>query len=168
MLTSGGNETSGMTDAPAHIVYIDANPIAYALEGPEELASALKALFSLFKKKPGIAITSELTLAEVLPKRKVPDRQFLELLVWSEIFELRPVSRDILVETADYRRIARTKLPDGRIAMPKLPDAIHVVTTIRNSCQIFLSSDMRIKLPDTMRLVRADTAGVTRLAREIA
>lgn len=155
-----------MPEPTAAIVYIDANPIAYALEGFESLASPLKDLFSLLRQRPGSAVTSELTLAEVLPQRRVPDRQFIDLLVWSGAFELYPVSRDILVETADYRRIASVRTPDGRVAMPKLPDAIHVVTAIRAGCQIFLSSDLRIKLPDSMRLVRADADGVVALIRE--
>jgi len=168
MPTFGGKETIGMTKVSDCVVYLDANPFAYALEGTEDLASMLKDLFSLFRQRPGSAVTSELTLAEVLPKRKVPDRQFLELLIWSGIFDLRPVSREILVETADYRRVARVSSPDGRLAMPKLPDSIHVVTAIKARCKIFLSSDLRIKLPETMQFLRADPAGVASLIREFA
>ena len=153
---------------PDTLVYVDTNPIAYAFEGSEELASALKGLFSLFGRRPGCAVTSELTLAEILPKRKVPDREFLDLLIWSKIFDLRPVTRDILIETAKYRRIAGARRSDGSVAMPKLPDAIHVVTAIRAGCKIFLSSDVRIKLPETIRLVRANTDGITRLTQELA
>lgn len=149
-------------------VYVDANPIAYALEGPEELATALKGLFSVFQRRRGSAVTSELTLAEVLPKRKMPDRYFFDLLIWSGIFDLLPVTRDILIETATYRRIARTELPDGRAPMPKLPDAIHAVTAIRNGCQIFLSSDRRIRLPQSIQVVFADKSGIETLTRELA
>lgn len=156
-----------MAETFSATVYIDANPVAYALEGNESLALAIKSLFDLFRQRPGLAVTSELTLAEVLPKRKVSDRDFLELLVWSRIFDLHPVSREILVETADYRRIASVKMPDGRMAMPKLPDAIHVVTAIRTGCSCFLSSDLRIKLPASMRLVRADLDGVASLIRDL-
>lgn len=151
-----------------HFIYLDANPIAYALEGPDDLASALKRLFSRFREGRATAITSELTLAEVLPKRKVADRHFLELLVWSKVFELHPVDRDILIETADYRRVVATRQPDGRISMPKLPDAIHVVTAIRSGCDIFVSADTRIKLPENLRLVRPDVTAITELVRELA
>lgn len=157
-----------MTNVSGRVVYLDANPFIYALEGAEDIASALKDLFVLLRQQPGSAVTSDLTLAEVLPKRKVPDRQFLELLIWSGIFDLRPVSRDVLVETADYRRIAGTRHPDGNISMPKLPDAIHVVTAIRSHCDIFLLSDLRIKLPETIRFVRADKDGIDRLIKELA
>jgi predicted nucleic acid-binding protein len=158
-----------MTEATrSRLVYVDANPIAYAFEGPQELAVALKDLFSIFRLKRGSAVTSELTLAEVLPKRKVPDRQFLDLLIWSEIFDLRPVTRNILVDTADYRRITRTRRPDGQTTMPKLPDAIHVVTAIQSGCSFFLSSDVRIKLPNTITLINADQAGIAKLIQELA
>lgn len=149
-------------------VYIDANPIAYAFEGPEELASALKKLFSIFRNRQGLAVTSESTLAEVLPKKRTPDREFLDLLIWSGIFNLRAVTREILIETARYRRVAGRELNDGRFAMPKLPDAIHVVTAIRSDCKIFLSSDLRIKLPDKMTLVQANVGGVAGLIEELS
>lgn len=158
-----------MTELPRNgTLYLDANPIAYALEGPEELALALKKLFSVFRSRPGIAVTSELTLAEVLPRKKIPDRHFLDLLIWSKTFELQPITRDILVETANYRRIAGQKRPDGSISMPKLPDAIHVVTAIQSGCGMFLSSDIRIKLPNTIRLVAVTTAGIEAIARELS
>ena len=159
---------SGMTEElSAAEVYVDANPIAHALEGPEELASQLRRLFDFFRQRPGVAVTSELTLAEVLPKRKIPDRNFLDLLIWSKVFDLRPVTREILVETADYRRTVSMRLPDGRMAMPKLPDSIHVVTAHQAGCRSFLSSDLRIKLPNTMRLVQANKAGIEALTREM-
>lgn len=157
---------NGMINSSS-IVYLDANPIAYALEADEVLAAALRDLFSILKQKPGSAVTSELTLAEVLPKRKVPDRKFLELLVWSGVFDLYPVSRDVLIDTADYRWVARARQPDGRITMPKLPDAIHVVTAVKAGCRLFLSADKRIKLPETIKFVHANVNGIAALAREL-
>jgi hypothetical protein len=52
--------------------------------------------------------------------------------------------------------------------MPKLPDAIHVVTAIRSGCRYFLSTDGGIKLPQGMRLFEANQAGITALATELA
>lgn len=132
----------------------------YALEGPDELARALKELFAILRAKPGVAFTSELTLAEVLPKRKIPDRHFLDLIVWSGIFELRPITRDILIETAAYRRANNWT--------PKLPDAIHVVTAVNCHCEMFLSSDQKIRLPDGIARVSADVPGISDLISRIA
>lgn len=149
-------------------IYVDTNLFVYALEGPDERSRPLMDLFSIFKATPGMAVTSELTLAEVLPKKRIPDRQFLDLLIWSGIFGLYPVTRDILIETADYRRENKVQRNDGSFVMSKLPDAIHAVTAIRTNCGIFFSSDAKIKLPDTMKHIRADEAGVAALIRELA
>jgi len=123
---------------------------------------------SPYRSKPGIAVTSELTLAEVLPKKKIPDRHFFDLLIWSKIFDLRPVTREVLIEPARYRRIAATELSNGALSMPKLPDSIHVVTAVQAGCRIFLSSDRGIKLPQTIKLIPAHKAGIESLMQEIA
>jgi predicted nucleic acid-binding protein len=154
----------------ASLIYIDANPFIYVVEGGDALADPLKALFAFLRERPGCAVTSELTLAEVLPKAPLPKhrRSYFNLMVWSGIFDLRPVSRVILTETADYRRAAATKRADGSAIMPKLPDAIHVVTAIRSGCRNFLSADARIKLPSGMRLIEANGDGVTDLMKDLS
>src|ERR1700730_7597616 len=125
--TFAANETNGMTDetTPAS-VYVDANPFIYFIDGEEAVASRLRPFFELLKGKPGLAMTSELTLAEVLAKAR-PDarRNYFNLIVWSNLFKLQPVTRDILIDTADYRRVSQTPRPDGTKATVKLPDAIH-------------------------------------------
>jgi len=106
-------------------------------------------------------MTSELTLAEVLAKA-LPHarRSYFDLIVWSNIFQLCPVTRDILIETADYRRVNRKKV--------KLPDAIHVVTAIRGRCRALLSADKGLKLPVGMAAFEPDERGIAKLMREIA
>ena len=105
-------------------------------------------------------VTSELTLAEVLPKASdVQRRGYLGMIVWSQIFELRPVSRDILIETAEYREHA---------GMPKLPDAIHVVTAIRAGCRTVLSADLRLKLPEGYSVLSPAAENLNRLIRELS
>jgi predicted nucleic acid-binding protein len=151
------------------IVYVDANPFIYLVQGNEEDARPVKKFFDFLRTKPGSAVTSELTLAEVLPKYTVPDqrRAYLELIVWSGLFDLRPVTRLILTETAAYRRVSTVERPDGTFSMVKLPDAIHVVTAIRAQCNHLLSKD-RLRLPKGMRLVRPDDEGVSLLLQELA
>jgi predicted nucleic acid-binding protein len=152
------------------LVYVDANPFIYAVEGSEALANPIKALFARLRERPGLAVTSELSLAEVLPKAPSPvhRRSYLDLIVWSGIIDLRPVTREILIETADYRRIAATMRPDGSEAMPKLPDSIHVVTAIRSGCLKFLSTDAGIRVPVEMKLIEADGAGMAELMKELS
>jgi predicted nucleic acid-binding protein len=144
---------------PARI-YVDSNVFIYALEGPPEIADLLEHLLDLFRTKTGLAATSELTLAEVLAKADVVRRRdYLDLIVESGAFRLYSVSRDILVETASYRRT---------MGMPKLLDAIHVVTAIRNGCRTMLSADLRMKVPEGISVFDTDSSSVSRLVRELS
>jgi predicted nucleic acid-binding protein len=85
----------------------------------------------------------------VLAKAKSPvhRRSYFDLIVWSRALELVPVSRDILIRTADYRR----QIASTSSSIPKLPDAIHAVTAIHSRCRFVLSNDSRLKLPVEMR-----------------
>jgi len=146
-------------------LYFDANPLIYAIEGDDSIAEPIGKLLDLLRSHPGIAVTSELTLAEVLPKATVARRRsYLNLLISSGIFDLRPVTRDILIETADYRREART--PD--LALPKLPDSIHIVTAIQCQCRTILSADLRMTLPDGFSVVPPDRGNLARLIEELS
>ncbi len=141
-------------------IYLDTNIFIYAIQGDEQIFGPLQELFDLLRMKKGIAVTSELTLAEVLPgARDVDRRNYLNLIVWSGIFDLRAVSRDILMETADYRKAA---------GMPKLPDAIHAVTAIRAGCHKILSSDRRLRLPAGYSVISPEPANLDALIRELA
>lgn len=158
-----------MSEPQSSPVYVDANPITYLVEGHDELAESVRELFTLFRSRPGLAVTSELTLAEVLVKAPVPYRRvYLDLIVWSGMFDLRAVSRNILTETAAYRRASVKIEPDGRKSMVKLPDAIHVVTAIRSDCKRILSNDARMRLPEGFQRVTPDHVGISRLLRELA
>lgn len=84
-----------MTEPQSPFVYVDANPFIYFVESDDSLAASVRDLFAVFHARPGLAVTSELTLAEVLPKAAVPFRRaYFDLIVWSKTFDLRPVTRD--------------------------------------------------------------------------
>jgi len=156
-------------DASVPIIYIDANPFIYLIDGEEEAARRVRPFFALLTQRPGVATTSELTLAEVLPKAR-PDarRAYFNLLIWSRTFLLQPVTRDILIDTADYRRVSQKTLPDGKTTTVKLPDAIHVVTATRSRCRMFLSSDESLKVDVGMEILRPNEASLSKLARALA
>jgi predicted nucleic acid-binding protein len=126
-------------------------------------------MFTLLTERPGIAATSELTLAEVLANAQ-PDtrRSYLNLIVWSKVFQLQPVTRDVLIDTADYRRISRKTRPDGTKITVKLPDAIHVVTAIRCRCKVLLSADEGIVTPAEMLTLKPDEDGLAELTRVLS
>ena len=112
----------------------------------------------------GALITSELTLAEVLApsgdERRSADlrRAYLDLIIWSGTINLRPVSRDVLLETARLREYVRRKLPD----------AIHLVTAIHTDCRYFISRDEDFdRMPDGMSRVGSTDEELSRVAEAL-
>lgn len=152
------------------LVYVDSNAFIYFVEGSPEIAEPIRDLFHVLRARPGIGVTSELSLAEALPKARSPAhrRSFLELIVESKVFDLVPVDRDLLLETADYRRTASSPGTGGEQAMPKLPDTIHVVSAVRRRCRAILSRDKRLKLPAGLRQFAPDADGISELLKAIA
>jgi predicted nucleic acid-binding protein len=145
-------------------LYLDSNVFIYALEGAPDVATKLQVLFDIFQARAGSAVTSELALAEILPKAADWQRRYyLDLIIWRQIFELRPVSRDVLLETASYRRAARVE----GAGMPKLPDAIHVVTAMQSGCFRILSGDRRLCVPAGYSVIYPDFDGISRLIQEL-
>jgi predicted nucleic acid-binding protein len=150
-------------------VYLDSNSFIYLIEGDHVVANRLRPLFERLRSQPGIAATSELTLAEVLPKAR-PDtrRGYLNLIVWSNFLRLEPITREILIDTADYRRTSARTLSDGRTIMPKLPDAIHIVTAIRIRCRAIVSADGGLTVPPGMAIFQPSEAGISQLIQQLA
>jgi hypothetical protein len=103
-------------------------------------------------------------MAERAPKPLV----YIDANVWSGIFDLQPVTRGILTETARYRRGLVRIMPDGRESMAKLPDAIHMVTAIRSGCRKILSKDSGLRLPVGYERVESDDKGISELLTELA
>jgi len=150
----------------APLIYFDANPLIYAFEADAEVAQPVQTLLKALADKPGAAVTSEIVLAELLapisrPAAKPPNirRQiYFNLLIWSGLFDLRPVSREILIDTADLRQFARLKIPD----------AIHLVTAFKAGCRFFLSNDDDTRqTPRELTRVRPDAKGVQTILDQI-
>jgi predicted nucleic acid-binding protein len=161
---------NGMTDQPSdRRVYFDSNAFIYAIEGVDEIAAQLHSLFTALRHRAQPACTSEFTLAEVLPKANVIQRRsYFTLILHGGLFNLLPVTRDILIETADYRRSLARPSFDVRGSMPKLPDAVHVVTAIHAGCNTFVSFDRGLKLPVGMDRVGHDEDRLLKLVQELS
>ena len=138
-----------MTDrhsSPA--IYVDTNAIIYAIEGSDDIAAMLHSLFAALWHGESPAYTSELTLAEVLPRANALQRRsYFTLLQHSGLFNLLPVTREILIGTADFRRNQARQPLEMKRSMPKLPDAIHIVTALGAGCSKFVSFDRGLRLP---------------------
>jgi len=147
-------------------VYLDTNVFIRAVEGTNEAGSPAKELLQFLRTRPERAVTSEITFGEVLapPERSdamplhIKRRAYLDLLLWSGFISLVPVTRSILIETADLRSATRLKLPD----------AIHLVSAIRMRCRFFVTGDKGITaLPTGMIRVSPDERGIEALLREV-
>jgi predicted nucleic acid-binding protein len=119
-------------------IYLDTNIFIYALEGYPIFRSVLTTLFNALDRGELTAVTSELTLAEVLVKPLLDhhaERQaaYLQALQPSTSLQIVPVSRDILIAAARLRADANLKLPD----------AIHAATAQLTGCAQFLTNDAR-------------------------
>ncbi len=141
-------------------IYVDSNVFIYAIEGRADIAEPLEELLELFRRKPGSAVTSELTLAEILAKADLAQRRdYMDLIVESDAVELCAVSRDILIETATYRRM---------MGATKLADAIHVVTALQSGCSKVLSADLRLKVPNGIELIDTGPHSLSTLIEELS
>lgn len=128
-------------------VYLDANVFVYAVEGFAEYQAFIDELFCSIDDGHLSAVTSELTLAEVLIKPLGTGRDdvaaiYEELLQSSEHLNVVPIDRAILMSAARHR---------ARLGI-KLPDAIHVATAIAIGCDVLLSNDQRLRVPDEIEL----------------
>ena len=130
-------------------------------------APAKTLIRALRQQRAGIAVTSEITFAEVLAPPRRPDAlplhikrgAYLDLLLWSGFMALVPVSRDILIETAALRAIGRFKLPD----------AVHLVSAIRARCRFFVSADRDFeKMPEGMEQVNCNHDGLPRMMEALS
>jgi predicted nucleic acid-binding protein len=120
-------------------LYIDTNIFIYAFEGFPEYADKLRELFEAIDSGDVKAVTSELTLAELLVKPFMDantQRQsfYRDTIQNSDLLSVCPVSRDILIDAARLRSLSSLRLPD----------AIHVATASFAGCTFFLTNDRRI------------------------
>ncbi len=130
-------------------VYLDANVFIYAVEAVAEYAVAIETLFGRLEEGSIVAVTSELTLAEVLTKpfeaRNLDiARIYEDMLMPSAWLSVLPVERAILIEAARLQ---------SELAL-RLPDAIHVATAVAAGCTAVLSNDRRLRVPATIKLLR--------------
>jgi predicted nucleic acid-binding protein len=157
-----------MTESPPSLIYLDTNVFIRAVEGLDEAAAPAKTLINTLRhQRAGIAATSEIAFAEVLAPKKRADalplhmkrRAYLDLLLWSGFVALIPVSRNILIETAELRAVGRFKLPD----------AVHLVSAIHVRSRFFVSADRDFdRMPEGMERVSCDHDSLPRLLKALS
>jgi predicted nucleic acid-binding protein len=124
------------------IVYLDANIIIYIVEGFPLFRAVLEEIIIALDTGLFEAVTSELTLAEVLvqpfrTRDSVYETTYTTMLSGREALRVVPVEREMLIEAARIRAEHNTRLAD----------AIHVATAQASGCSIFLTNDDRLRAP---------------------
>ena len=121
-------------------LYVDSSPLIYYVERNTRYLSKMRRFINLIDTASFAAISSTLTLAEVLvgPYKSGDDERlsaYLEILEQSDHYRLRPVTSKIVRSAAELR--ARYNL--------RTPDAAHIATVKDSSCDALLTNDLRLK-----------------------
>lgn len=133
-------------------IYLDANIFIYLHERLDEYAELLDALTEKFDSGKSQALTSELSLLEILVKPIKDKREDLQQIYKSAFssegsLTVCAINRPVLVKAAEIRA-------DGNL---KLPDAIHASTAIIEQCDAFLSRDQDYKKVPGLNFISLDS-----------
>lgn len=161
-------------------IYLDTNAFIAAIEQTGELSELVQGLFKAGETHPGMLVTSELTLAELLVKPFQIRREGITLprstenpivltpgtvaAIYADLVEQRPglavipVDRSILMLAAFHR---------AEDTAAKLPDAIHLATAERSACTLVVSGDRKLKPSAQYDFERVDLK-ITPLRRLLA
>jgi predicted nucleic acid-binding protein len=124
-------------------VYVDTNIFIEAFEKDGEDSEVARLVFEWFRSSRGLAVVSELTVAELLVK-PIRDNDsdlieaYTDLIYSPNLYLVCPVERSVLMEAAHQRAF---------YPATKLPDAIHVATALLQKCRVFLTTDARLPTP---------------------
>jgi predicted nucleic acid-binding protein len=135
-------------------VCLDTNILIYLIEGHSAFSSVVARLFEAIDAEKIEAVTSELSIAEVLVKPIAERKQaivdaYSAVLAPGSRIDLRPIDRSTL------RLSAETRVELGGRAF----DAINVATAILAGCTSFMTNDDRIRAPASLRLARLSDLG---------
>lgn len=127
--------------------YFDTNLFIYLIEKHPAYAEEVTALIQHLDAIGCQVLTSELTLAECLVKPyadKDTDSQerYQQGIQSSPFLDVKPVSKDILVKSAQLRAELNNKLPDS----------IHLATAIEHGCDVFIGNDKSLKSNSEIQL----------------
>lgn len=124
---------------PASRIYFDTNPFIYSIERVEPFRSILLPLWESVARSGARIVTSELSLLEVLvgpiKAANVDLQTEYRRLLTSEVVQLAPITRDILLKAAELRAAHRVKTPD----------AIYAATFVLTPCSHFVTFDTALK-----------------------
>lgn len=130
-------------------VYLDTNVFIAAYESPGVRSDHAFWILTAIEQGDIQGVTSELTLAELIPGPAQDDdselvEAYKQLLNDGPNMEVRPVTRETLIQSA-LLRVGRPGL--------KLPDAVHCATALRADCIAMITDDRRMPKDVGLRIV---------------
>jgi predicted nucleic acid-binding protein len=127
---------------------LDTAPFIYYIEDVVPFADLLDPVFNLLEKHAVRAVTSTVTLAEILTK-PFADKNFS--LADDIKFTLKSFS-SIAVASIDEKLAEAAALIRARYAI-RLPDALQVAAAIQGEATLFLTNDKRVKKVDAVEVL---------------
>ena len=126
-------------------VYFDSNIFIYLLEGSKEFSELLLDIRTLVESRSINVFSSSLVYTELIPPHAKQENfeGISSTINFLNLFNLITPSGKILIHAGMIR---------GSTAM-KTPDAIHVATAMASGCDLFLSNDKNIRMPESLEKV---------------
>lgn len=129
-------------------VYFDTNIFIYLIEGNPSLESCIQELRLIIMNEDLKISSCDLVFTEILPPMvKNQDRHAIEntmaLFGESDTFHIYPIDKETCVQAGFLR---------GEVGM-KAPDALHVAAALQAGCDVFLTNDKGIRVPDNLERV---------------
>ena len=130
------------------VIGLDTAPFIYYIEDVAPFADLLDPVFNLLEKRAVRAVTSTVTLAEILTK-PFADKNFS--LADDIKFTLKSFS-SLAVAAIDEKLAEAAALIRARYAI-RLPDALQVAAAIQGEATLFLTNDKRVKKIDAVEVL---------------
>jgi len=120
--------------------YLDSNIFIYAFENVGVFGAACAVILALVDRGVTKAVTSEISLVEILVGPLMAGNHALAALYVQRLetapgLELVPISRSIILRSASIRASRRLKIPD----------AMHVAAAIETGCDLLVTADAGIQ-----------------------
>jgi len=133
------------------LVALDTAPIIYFIEKYQPWVRSVKPLFGALDNDRFRAVTSSLTLAEVLVhpfrnQRADLAAEYRQLLLGARNLRTIPVGPAIAERAAELR---------SRFSF-RTPDAIQIATAIQAGAEWFITNDKKLRVPGSLQFVLVD------------
>lgn len=135
-------------------IALDTAPIIYFVEANTSYVTLVNAIFQEIDKGTLNAVTSAITLTEVLVhpfEKQLPflQQQYTDLLLHSRHLTTISFDATVAIRAAEVR----AKYKSNQL---RTPDAIQLAVALQEGCQAFLTNDKRLKVVQELEVLVLD------------